>query len=501
MRIEKLISLRKQLKKKNLKVGLVHGVFDILHSGHIDHLREAKSHCDKLIVTVTSDRFVNKGPNRPFFKCNKRISNLLNIRAVDYAFENNSQTPIEIIKKIKPDIYIKGSDYANTNLDLTNNLSKEIRVVKKMGGKFITTKTKNLSSTKIINDDFGVISSDLRKILKDSNLNKMNNYLANLTKKRIKKKILIFGEIIIDKYTFVDPIGKSVKNNVITLNYKNEEIFAGGSLMVANLLNKFFEGVSLLVFENKYNNRFYKKLVNKGVKLIKFKDNDGKVIIKNRFIDKYSKKVLSQINYNDQLYVNEKTKQKLFKFIKNHSKKYKINLIYDFGHGLITNKDAKNNSFYKPNTFINCQSNSSNFGFNQATKFNNFNTICMDNLEFRLCTQNKRDSLINVINKNQKFINSFKNFIITSGKEGCYFLKKNKKIFVPSLTGSIIDTTGCGDIFFAILSTLISERIFNEKEILLISHAAAALHAQHIGNKECIDPLTLFRAVEHMFKS
>ena len=76
MRIEKLISLRKQLKKKNLKVGLVHGVFDILHSGHIDHLREAKSHCDKLIVTVTSDRFVNKGPNRPFFKCNKRISNL-----------------------------------------------------------------------------------------------------------------------------------------------------------------------------------------------------------------------------------------------------------------------------------------------------------------------------------------------------------------------------------------------------------------------------------------
>ena len=50
--------------------------------------------------------------------------------------------------------------------------------------------------------------------------------------------------------------------------------------MVANLLNKFFEGVSLLVFENKYNNRFYKKLVNKGVKLIKFKDNDGKVIIK-----------------------------------------------------------------------------------------------------------------------------------------------------------------------------------------------------------------------------
>ena len=50
MRIEKLINLRKQFKRKKQKVGLVHGVFDVLHSGHIDHLREAKMYCDKLLL-------------------------------------------------------------------------------------------------------------------------------------------------------------------------------------------------------------------------------------------------------------------------------------------------------------------------------------------------------------------------------------------------------------------------------------------------------------------
>ena len=501
MRIEKLINLREQFKKKKLKVGLVHGVFDVLHSGHIDHLREAKMHCDKLIVTVTSDEYVNKGPNRPLYKCNKRISNLLSIRTVDYALENNNPTPIEIIKKIKPDIYIKGSDYKNPNLDLTNNLSREIRAIKLVGGKFISTKTKKLSSTKIINNDLGAISPNIKKILNSCDLSKMNKFLRDITKNRLKKKILIFGEHIIDKYTYVDPIGKSVKNNIITLNYKNDEVFGGGSLMVANLLSKFVDGVSIIVFENNYNKKFYNKLLNKNVKLIKFKDEEGKVVIKNRFVDKYSKRVLSQINYNDQVNLSTNTKKRLYKYIRDNSKKNDINLVYDFGHGLISNNDAKNNAFHKKNTYINCQSNSSNFGFNKATKFSNFDTICMDNIEFKLCAQNKVDPLDKIIKKNQKFINSFRNFIITNGKEGCYFLKKNKKFFIPSITTDIIDTTGCGDVFFAILTLLLSEKKFNENEISLTSHAAASLHSKKIGNDEVVTPIALCRAVEHLFES
>ena len=70
------------MKKKTLKVGLAHGVFDIVHIGHLEHFRIAKQNCDKLIVSVTADKYVNKGPNRPAFKIKDRV-NFLNYYYLD----------------------------------------------------------------------------------------------------------------------------------------------------------------------------------------------------------------------------------------------------------------------------------------------------------------------------------------------------------------------------------------------------------------------------------
>ena len=60
--------------RKNKKIVLCHGVFDVVHSGHLNYLKKAKQFGDILIISVTSDRFVNKGPGRPVFDINQRIS-------------------------------------------------------------------------------------------------------------------------------------------------------------------------------------------------------------------------------------------------------------------------------------------------------------------------------------------------------------------------------------------------------------------------------------------
>ena len=65
--IEKLEQLAKKAKSKNKKIVLCHGVFDLLHIGHIKHFQEAKSYGDILIVTITPSEYVNKGPLRPAF--------------------------------------------------------------------------------------------------------------------------------------------------------------------------------------------------------------------------------------------------------------------------------------------------------------------------------------------------------------------------------------------------------------------------------------------------
>ena len=64
-RLTKLIST---YKKKGKKISLAHGVFDVVHIGHIEYFKEAKKLSDILIVSITADKFVNKGLNRPFFK-------------------------------------------------------------------------------------------------------------------------------------------------------------------------------------------------------------------------------------------------------------------------------------------------------------------------------------------------------------------------------------------------------------------------------------------------
>ena len=123
-------------KNKNKKIVLCHGVFDLLHIGHINYLKKAKSLGDILIVSVTSKRFVNKGDGRPVFSDNERKKFLENISFIDYVHINKDLTAVSLIKKIKPDYYCKGKEYSNSKNDLTNNILKEIKITKKCGGNF-----------------------------------------------------------------------------------------------------------------------------------------------------------------------------------------------------------------------------------------------------------------------------------------------------------------------------------------------------------------------------
>ena len=109
--LKELSKIAEIAKLKKKKIVLCHGVFDLMHLGHIKHFQEAKRLGDILIVTVTPDRFVNKGPNRPIFQSQMRMQALSGLSSIDYVAENNWETALETIKMIKPNIYCKGPDY------------------------------------------------------------------------------------------------------------------------------------------------------------------------------------------------------------------------------------------------------------------------------------------------------------------------------------------------------------------------------------------------------
>ena len=107
LKSENLYIKIKSIKKNGKKIVLCHGVFDLLHIGHIRHLRQAKKMGNILIVSVTSDNFVNKGPNRPMFKEHLRLEAIAALKFVDYVVLSNKSSAVDVIKKLSQIITVR----------------------------------------------------------------------------------------------------------------------------------------------------------------------------------------------------------------------------------------------------------------------------------------------------------------------------------------------------------------------------------------------------------
>ena len=130
-----------------------------------------------MIVSVTADQFAEKAPGKPLFKLDSRIKILKSLKLIDYVIESHSPSAVKVINEIKPDIYFKGKDYKN-NKDLSGNLNKEIRAIKKVKGSFVITESKLYSSSEIINKKFDFLNDEAQIFLR-------NKSTKNLMKKLI----------------------------------------------------------------------------------------------------------------------------------------------------------------------------------------------------------------------------------------------------------------------------------------------------------------------------
>jgi len=115
-KIIKLPTLKKKIsrfRKQGNKIAFTNGCFDILHWGHVQYLQEAKKTARILIVGLNSDRSVRKikGPKRPIVNEHARANILAALSCVDHVVLFNEETPINLIKAVKPDFLIKGADW------------------------------------------------------------------------------------------------------------------------------------------------------------------------------------------------------------------------------------------------------------------------------------------------------------------------------------------------------------------------------------------------------
>lgn len=139
------------LRAEGKKIVLCHGCFDLMHPGHIKYLLASRLMGDVLVVTVTPDRYVDKGRGRPVFNQQLRAESLAALECVDYVAVNQWPTAEETLRLLRPDIYVKGQEFENLK-DKTGKIQREYEVLKEIGAEMRFTHEIVFSSTKLIKE-------------------------------------------------------------------------------------------------------------------------------------------------------------------------------------------------------------------------------------------------------------------------------------------------------------------------------------------------------------
>ena len=494
--LEKKIS---KLKSQKKKIGLCHGVFDLIHIGHIKHFRSSKKHCDFLIISITKDEFITKGPNRPYFNEKLRLETLSELTCLDAVVLSEGKTAESIIKLVKPDFYFKGSDYKDHKKDITGKIKEESKLVKKFKGQIIYTKDIKFSSSKILNKNFLILSSDQKKLI--NNIKKRYSFL------KIKKIIdefskvnpLVLGETIIDQYFFCEALGKSGKDPFLAFREIYDEKYLGGTGLIARNLASFCNKTQLLtsIGEKSDNLSYIKNKVPKNVSITFFRKKNSPTIIKKRFLDFNTKsKLFGVYDLNDQL-ISKQDEVKFINLFKKNNKKTDFTIIADYGHGIITKKIC--DIITKKSKFLaaNVQINAANKGYHSLLNYKKVDCVIINESELRSEMRNREDN-IKILIKNLSKKLSLKYLAVTRGSKGILLFeaRKNKFYYSPAFESNATDKIGAGDTVLSLLSLCIYKKV-DLNLSLYISSLAAALSVRIIGNKYAISKDNLLKYISH----
>ena len=150
---EELENALRDLKSKGKKLVLCHGCFDLMHPGHIKYFQAANAMGDVLVVTVTPDLYVDKGPGRPVFNQGLRIDSIAALECVDYVAINKWPTAEKTLRLLRPDIYAKGQEFKKLE-DKTGKIQKEFEIIKEIGAELKFTHEIVFSSTELLDKHF-----------------------------------------------------------------------------------------------------------------------------------------------------------------------------------------------------------------------------------------------------------------------------------------------------------------------------------------------------------
>jgi rfaE bifunctional protein kinase chain/domain/rfaE bifunctional protein nucleotidyltransferase chain/domain len=487
--------------RRGRTVVLCHGVFDLLHIGHIKHLQAARALGDILVVTLTPDHWVNKGPDRPAFAQALRAEALAALGCVDYVAVNLWPKAVETIQQLRPDIFAKGADYQNRASDHSGHLSEEEQAIASVGGQLVITPGQVFSSSTLINRHLSDLPSDTRDYLAGFARRHPIGAIAQALNAAAKLKVLVVGDAIIDQYDYCQAIGKSSKEPVLAVKALSQETFIGGILAVANHVATFAPATRLLTTLGQGESRqaFIDEHLARSITREYLHWPARPTIVKQRYIDSYFFQKLFEVYRLDDALPGEDYDAAITAAIERLAPQADLVIAVDFGHHTLTDNAiaalAANAKFLA----VNAQSNAGNLGYHAISKYPRADLVCVAENEMRLEARDRHGCLEAMVQRVSEKL-ACPNVIVTRGSHGCLTYNQNDGFcHIPAVAGQVKDRMGAGDTFLAAAALAIAAGLPMEAAGL-VGNAAGAQAVATVGHRRFLDRVGLIKHVECLLK-
>lgn len=478
-----------------------HGVFDLMHIGHIKHFEAARKLGDVLMVTVTPDHFVDKGPHRPVFTGQLRAEAIAALECVDYVAINRWPSAVETIHLLKPDLFVKGATNDTGPRDHSGAIAKEEEAVRAVGGRLHLTEEDTFSASTLINRYTDVFSPEVRMYLDDFRSRHGESEILGYLRDIASLKVLTIGETIIDEYCFCHTMNKADKDPILAAKCLYTERYLGGIQAVNNHLAGFAGQLATLTALGAHNDEeeFVRSNLDASVNLHYFRKTDSPTIVKRRYLEQYLSIKLIEIDTmnDDQLIPEDETA--FIEMISDLAPAQDVVIVADYGHGLMTERAISVLCEKAPFLAVNAQVNPGNYGFNLVSRYPRADFVTIDEPEARLemkKTQVDIQRIAQVLAEQMRC----RSFLLTRGQTGTVgYDDKTGFSHTPVFSTKLVDRIGAGDACLALAAPCAALGV--PTEVLgFIGNVAGAAACAVIGNRTYLDPVSCFRSVSSLLK-
>lgn len=499
--LEELAKIVARARENDLRVAQCHGVFDLLHPGHIRHFEEARQQAELLVVTLTADDHVDRGPGRPIFNQRLRAESVAALQVVDYVVVLDSPTAVESIRTLRPAVFVKGNDYTN---DHGKNVSDKIRMeehaVEAIGGRIHFTNDISFSSTHILNSFFSVFSQEAAEYLRCIRRKYSSDQIIDLLNALKPLRVLVLGDIIIDEYTYCRAEGKSSKSATLTARFLSTERHAGGALAVANHVAGLADEVHLLSYiaDAPEDETFVRDHMKTNVQIHLVPQPGRTTVVKRRYVEPFRVAKMFEVMWLDAAEPLPQSEDRLLEHLARLLPQCDLVIVADFGHGGVGQRTIEWLSKQSAFLAVNTQTNSANTGYNLIFKYPRADYICIDEEEVRLANHDRFGELDAIIAQTAQQMDCGL-ATVTRGSHGSITWTHDAVARTPVFSTEVIDSVGAGDAYLS-TTALCAKMGYDADLIGFIGNCVGALAVRIVGNKQAIEPTQLYRYIETLLK-